>query len=82
MKTLAKASMIHYLWGGLCGDPGGEEAGESAGVAGAEAARRREYSVPPTAMAVPPPTGSVTRVTLNPDVEREGRDGAKDEEKT
>lgn len=64
------------LCGARCGDPGGEEAGESAGVAGAEAALRREYSVPPTAMAVPPPTGSVTRVTLNPDVERVGRDGA------
>lgn len=62
----------------LCGDPGGEVAGDSAGVAGAEAARRREYSVPPTAMAVPPPMGSVMRVMLMPDAERVGREVAGD----
>lgn len=75
-KNIRNFTVCIYLCGARCGDPGGEEAGESAGVAGAEAALRREYSVPPTAMAVPPPTGSVTRVTLNPDVERVGRDGA------
>jgi hypothetical protein len=62
------------LCGALCGEPGGDDAGDIAGVAGAEAARLREYSVPPTAIAVPPP--SVTRVTLSPDVDRDGRDGA------
>lgn len=32
--------------------------------------------MPPTAIAVPPPTGSVTRVMLSPDADRDGRDGA------
>lgn len=65
-----------HLWGCLWGEPGGEEAGDIAGVAGAEAARLLEYSVPPTAIAVPPPIGSVMRVMLIPDVDREGREVA------
>lgn len=64
---------MNLCCGALWGEPGGELAGESAGVAGAEAARRRKYSVPPTAMVVPPPTGSVTRVMLMPDADRVGR---------
>lgn len=73
---LKKKSIRTNLCGALCGEAGGDDAGESAGVAGAEAARRREYSEPPTAMAEPPPTASLTRVTLRPEVDLVGLDVA------
>lgn len=63
---------LYYLCGARCGEPGGEGEGDIAGVAGAEAARRREYSEPPTASAEPPP--SRTRVTARPDEDRVGRE--------
>lgn len=66
---------MSHLWGARCGDPGGDDEGDRAGVAGAEAARLREYSLPPTAIADPLPPGSVTRVMGKPDADRVGRDG-------
>lgn len=43
-------------------------------MAGADAARRLVYAVPPTATPEPPPRGSDTRVISMPEAERVGLD--------